>query len=158
MQKLSPFIWFNSNAEEAVNFYVSIFKDAKITSTARYGEGGPGEPGSLMTMGFELLGLNFTALNGGPFFVDPSPAISFVIKCENQEEVDHYWDNLLQGGKPMQCGWITDKFGVTWQVVPIQLLKFMSDKDSAKVKSVTQAMMKMVKLDIAVLEQAYNEA
>ena len=157
IQKISPFIWFNNQTEEAVNFYVSIFKDSKITSTSRYGEGGPGEPGSVMTMGFQLFGLDFTALNGGNY-ATLTPAISFVIRCENQEEVDHYWDNLLEGGKAMQCGWLTDKFGVTWQIVPVQLFKLMGDKDAAKAKKVTQAMMQMVKLDIAGLEQAYNQA
>jgi predicted 3-demethylubiquinone-9 3-methyltransferase (glyoxalase superfamily) len=156
MQKVSPFLWFNNNAEEAVNHYVSIFKDAKITSTARYGEGGPGKPGSVMTMGFQLFGLDYTALNGGDFAAF-TPAISFVVRCENQEEVDHYWDNLLEGGKSMQCGWLTDKFGITWQIVPVQLFKLMGDKDAAKARKVTQAMMKMVKLDIAGLEKAYNE-
>jgi predicted 3-demethylubiquinone-9 3-methyltransferase (glyoxalase superfamily) len=158
MQKISPFLWFNSNAEEAVNFYASIFKDLQITNTMRNGENGPGPAGSVLTMGFQLFGQHFTILNGGPGFATLTPAISFVVRCENQEEVDHYWDNLLQGGKAMQCGWLTDKYGVTWQIIPVQLFKLMGDKNPVKAKKVTEAMMKMVKLDIAGLERAYNEA
>jgi predicted 3-demethylubiquinone-9 3-methyltransferase (glyoxalase superfamily) len=158
MQKVSPFLWFNSNAEEAVNFYTSVFKDSKITSTMRNGENGPGAAGTVLTMGFQLFGQDFTILNGGPGFATLTPAISFVVKCETQEEVDHYWENLLAGGQAMQCGWLTDKFGVTWQIVPVQLFKLMGDKDARKAKKVTEAMMKMIKLDIAGLEKAYDEA
>jgi predicted 3-demethylubiquinone-9 3-methyltransferase (glyoxalase superfamily) len=158
MQKISPFLWFNSSAEEAVTFYTSIFKDSKITSTVRNGENGPGAAGSVLTMSFQLFGQEFTILNGGPGFATLTPAISFVVKCETQEEVDHYWDNLLDGGKAMQCGWLTDKFGVTWQIVPVQLFKLMSDKDARKAKKVTEAMMKMIKLDIAGLQKVCDEA
>jgi predicted 3-demethylubiquinone-9 3-methyltransferase (glyoxalase superfamily) len=158
MQKISPFLWFNSNAEEAVTFYTSVFKDSKITSTVRNGENGPGAAGSVLTMGFQLFGQEFTILNGGPGFATLTPAISFVVKCETQEEVDHYWDNLLDGGKAMQCGWLTDRFGVTWQIVPVQLFKLMGDKDICKAKKVTEAMMKMIKLDIAGLQKAFDEA
>jgi predicted 3-demethylubiquinone-9 3-methyltransferase (glyoxalase superfamily) len=158
MQKISPFLWFNNNAEEAVTFYTSIFKDSKVTSTVRNGENGPGNAGSALTMGFQLFGQEFTILNGGPGFATLTPAISFVVKCETQEEVDHYWDNLLDGGKAMQCGWLTDRFGVTWQIVPVQLFKLMGDKDICKAKKVTEAMMKMIKLDIAGLQKAFDEA
>jgi predicted 3-demethylubiquinone-9 3-methyltransferase (glyoxalase superfamily) len=158
MQKISPFLWFNSNAEEAVTFYTSIFKDSKITSTVRNGKNGPGAAGSVLTVGFQLFGQEFTILNGGPGFATLTPAISFVVKCETQEEVDHYWDNLLDGGIAMQCGWLTDRFGVTWQIVPVQLFKLMGDKDARKAKKVTEAMMKMIKLDIAGLQKAYDEA
>jgi len=155
VQQITPFLWFDANAEEAVNFYVSVFKDAKIISTARYGEAGPGPAGSVMTMKFQLDGTEFVALNGGPHFAF-SPAVSFVINCETQSEVDHYWDQFGKDGKPMQCGWITDRFGVTWQVTPTILPKLLQDKDRAKANRVMQAMMKMVKLDIPTFERAYN--
>ena len=153
MQQITPFLWFNDNAEEAVNFYASIFKDAKIIEVARYGDAGPGPKGSVMTMKFRLNGLEFVALNAGPHY-SFTPAISFVVNCENQAEVDHYWDKLLEGGKSMQCGWLTDKFGLSWQIVPTQLPKLLQDKDPAKAKRVMEAMMKMVKLDIPTLEEA----
>ena len=153
MPQITPFLWFNDNAEEAVNFYVSIFKDAKILEVARYGEAGPGPKGSVMTMKFRLNGLEFAALNGGPHFTF-TPAISFVVNCENQAEVDHHWDKLLEGGKPMQCGWLTDKYGLSWQITPTILPKLLQDKDPAKAKRVMEAMMKMVKLDIPTLEAA----
>ena len=157
MHKISPFLWFNDNAEEAVTFYTSTFKDSKITATTHYGSGGPGPAGSVMTMSFELNGQHFTALNGGPHY-SFTPAISFVIMCDDQEEVDHYWDNFLQGGKAMQCGWITDKFGLSWQVIPSAMITMMTDKDPKKVQKVAQAMMKMVKLNIAELQRACDEA
>lgn len=157
MQPITPFFWFDSEAEEAVNFYTSLFKNSKITSTLRYGEGAHRPAGSVMVMGFELNGQAFTALNGGKYH-DFTPAISFVIKCEDQAEVDHYWDNLLEGGQAMQCGWLTDRFGITWQITPTILLKMMADKDANKAQKVTQAMMQMVKLDIAPLQKAYDEA
>ncbi|WP_345948149.1 VOC family protein [Mucilaginibacter sp. PAMB04274] len=158
MQKITPFLWFNDRAQEAVDFYASIFKDLKITNTLRNGQNGPGEQGSILTISFELFGQEFTILNGGPGFVTPTMAVSFFVKCESQEEVDQYWDNLLEGGQAMQCGWLTDKFGVTWQIVPTLLMKLMGDKDANKAQKVMQAMMKMVKLDIPTLQKAYDEA
>jgi len=155
MQQITPFLWFNDNAEEAVNFYVSVIKDSKILGVARYGEAGPGPAGSVMTMKFQLNGLEFIALNGGPHFKF-SPAVSFVLNCETQAEVDHLWDNLVAGGKPNQCGWLDDKYGLTWQIVPTILPKLLQDKDPAKATRVMQAMMKMVKLDIAELTRAYE--
>jgi predicted 3-demethylubiquinone-9 3-methyltransferase (glyoxalase superfamily) len=154
MSKITPFLWFNGNAEEAVNFYASVFKNAKITSMTRYGDAGPGPKGSVMTANFQLDGLEFTALNGGPQF-QFSPATSFVIHCKDQEEVDHYWNKLgVEGGKTNQCGWLDDKFGVTWQVVPTVLLELIKDKDAKKSQRVMMAMMQMTKLDIAALERA----
>jgi predicted 3-demethylubiquinone-9 3-methyltransferase (glyoxalase superfamily) len=152
-QQITPFLWFNDNAEEAVNFYASIFKDAKITEVARYGEAGPGPKGSVMTMKFRLNGLEFVALNGGPHYTF-TPAVSFVVNCETQAEVDHHWDKLVDGGKPIQCGWLVDKFGLSWQIVPTVLPKLLTDKDPAKAKRVMAAMMKMIKLDIPKLEEA----
>jgi predicted 3-demethylubiquinone-9 3-methyltransferase (glyoxalase superfamily) len=154
MSKITPFLWFNGNAEEAVNFYASVFKNAKITSMTRYGDAGPGPKGSVMTANFQLDGLEFTALNGGPQF-QFSPATSFVIHCKDQEEVDHYWNKLgVEGGKTNQCGWLDDKFGLTWQVVPTVLLELIKDKDAKKSQRVMMAMMQMTKLDIAALERA----
>ena len=153
MQKITPFLWFNDDAEEAVKFYTSIFKNSKIGSMARYGEAGPGPAGSLMTASFELDGQEFVALNGGPMFKF-TEATSFVVNCESQEEVDYYWNNLLKGGTPSQCGWLKDKFGLSWQIVPTTLSKLLSSKDPEKSKRVIQAMMKMVKLDIKTLEEA----
>jgi predicted 3-demethylubiquinone-9 3-methyltransferase (glyoxalase superfamily) len=152
-QKITPFLWFDSNAEEAVNYYVSVFPGAKLGKVARYGEAGPGPKGSVMTASFELFGLEFTALNGGPHYKF-SPATSFVIHCDDQNEVDRYWDKLSAGGQVQQCGWLTDRFGVTWQVVPRALLELIQDKDAAKAKRTMEAMMKMVKLDIAALKRA----
>lgn len=156
-QKITPFLWFDSNAEEAVSYYVQVFPGAKLGKVARYGEAGPGPKGSVMTASFELFGLEFTALNGGPHYKF-SPATSFVIHCDDQDEVDHYWDKLSAGGQVQQCGWLTDRFGVTWQVVPRVLLEFMTDKDEAKVGRVVSAMMKMVRLDIAELKRAAAQA
>ena len=154
MPKITPFLWFDSNAEEAVNFYTSIFKNSTINQIVRYGEGGPRPAGSVMTASFTLDGQEFTALNGGPHY-KITPAISFWVHCETQQEVDEYWDKLLAGGEAMQCGWLTDKFGVSWQIVPTVLPKLAADKNPTKVKNVMQAMMQMVKLDIAKLEEAY---
>ena len=152
-QQITPFLWFNDNAEEAVNFYASIFKDAKILEAARYGDAGPGPKGSVMTMKFRLNGLEFVALNGGPHYTF-THAISFVVNCKDQAEVDHYWDKLVEGGKPVQCGWLTDKYGLSWQITPTILLELIKDKDPAKSKRVMEAMMKMVKIDIPKLEEA----
>ncbi len=136
-----------------MNFYASIFKDAKILETARYGDAGPGPKGSVMTMKFRLNGLEFVALNGGPHYTF-THAVSFVVNCKDQAEVDHYWDKLVEGGKPVQCGWLTDKYGLSWQITPTILLELIKDKDPAKAKRVMEAMMKMVKIDIPKLEEA----
>ncbi|HWP61777.1 MAG TPA: VOC family protein [Candidatus Paceibacterota bacterium] len=162
MQKITPFMWFDKNAEEAITFYTSIFKDAKIVSIKRYPEGpleGPmkGMEGKVLTAVFELEGQRFMAIDGGPFF-QPSGAISFYIECETQEEVDHYWNALTAGGDPaaQQCGWLKDKFGFSWQVVPKQLPEYLSDNDAAKAGRVMAAMMQMKKIDIAGLKKAYE--
>jgi predicted 3-demethylubiquinone-9 3-methyltransferase (glyoxalase superfamily) len=156
MRKITPFLWFDGRAEEAMNFYLSIFKNSKAVSISRCGEGGPGPRGSVMSATFELEGQTFIALNGGPHY-QFTPAISFFVNCQTQEEVDHYWDKLLEdGGKPLQCGWLTDKFGLTWQIVPTALGDMLASKDGEKSKRVMQAMMQMVKLDIATLKRAYE--
>jgi predicted 3-demethylubiquinone-9 3-methyltransferase (glyoxalase superfamily) len=155
MQKITPFLWFDSNAEEAVQFYTSIFKGSKILETSRYGEGGPGPKGSVMTVKFLLNGQELIALNGGPHFKF-TEAISFVVDCETQKEVDEYWEKLSAGGKKVQCGWLKDKYGLSWQVVPTILGQLMQDKDPQKSKRVVEAMMKMVKIDIEGLKKAYN--
>ena len=153
MHRITPFLWFDNQAEEAVNFYTSIFKNSKKGSIARYGEGGPGPKGSVMTASFELDGQEFVALNGGPIFKF-TEAVSFVVNCETQKEVDYYWEKLLEGGKPSQCGWLKDKFGLSWQIVPTELPKLLQNKDPEKSKRVMGAMMKMVKIDIEVLRNA----
>ena len=153
MQKISTCLWFDGQAEEAMNFYVSIFKNAKKTDVLCWGDVGPGPKGSVLTCSFELDGREFMALNGGPQFKF-TPAISLGVNCETQAEVDHYWDKLLDGGKPMECGWLTDKFGISWQVTPTMLPRLLMDKDTPKANRVMAAMMKMVKLDIATLQQA----
>ncbi len=156
MHKIAPFLWFNGQAEEAANLYTSIFRNSRITEIQRYGEAGPGEKGSVMSVSFELEGQAFIALNGGPAFTF-SPAISFFVHCETQDEVDALWTKLGEGGgEPRQCGWISDRFGVTWQIVPTALGRMLRDKDAGKSKRVMQAMLKMVKLDIAALEAAYE--
>lgn len=159
MDKISPFLWFVDNAEEAANFYVKLFPNSKINKIVRYpkaAEAVAGRPaGSVMTVDFELNGTPFTALNGGQneaFTSLPGP-VSFVVSCETQAEVDKYWDAFSDGGKPNQCGWVQDKFGVTWQVVPTILTKLLSDPDAAKVERVTACFMKMTKFDIAELEK-----
>ncbi len=157
MTKITPFLWFDSQAMEAANFYVSIFPNSKITSVAYYPEGSPGQAGSVMVVEFELDGNTFTALNGGPIY-QFTYATSFYIHCKTQEEVDHYWDKLSEGGKKIECGWLQDKYGVPWQVVPDALGRLMSDPDKKKAAAVTQAMLKMTKLVIADLEKVYNEA
>ena len=158
-QKIIPCLWFDDQGEDAANFYVSIFKDARITNVSRYGEAGKEvhgrKPGTAMTVAFELEGQPFTALNGGPQFKF-SEAISFQISCESQAEVDHYWDKLSEGGDPkaQQCGWLKDKFGLSWQVVPTALPRLLSDPDRAKAGRAMNAMLKMKKIDIAALENA----
>ena len=155
MQKITPFLWFNDNAEEAVNFYTSIFKDSRINGVTHYGEAGPRPAGSVMTVAFEIEGQVFTAINGGPHFTF-SPAISFVVHCATQEEVDYYWEKLSAGGEEIQCAWLRDKYGVSWQIVPDVLIELLQDKDPAKSKRVMEAMLKMIKIDIPTLRQAYE--
>jgi len=155
MQKISPFLWFDNQAEEAAKFYTSIFKNSKIGKVSRYGDAGPGPKGSVMVANFELNGQEFIALNGGPQFKF-TEAISFVVNCETQEEVDYYWEKLSEGGKGVQCGWLKDKFGLSWQIVPTALGKLMSDPDPEKSKRVMQAMLKMTKINIKDLERAHQ--
>jgi predicted 3-demethylubiquinone-9 3-methyltransferase (glyoxalase superfamily) len=155
MQKITPFLWFDSKAEEAANFYVSVFKNSKIVSIMRYGEAGPGPKGSVMSATFQLDGQDFIALNGGPMFTF-SPAISFFVNCESQEEVDKLWKKLSEGGEKQRCGWLKDKYGVSWQIVPTVLGQLLQDKDGEKSKRVMNAMLQMDKLDITTLKQAYE--
>lgn len=155
MQKITPFLWFDNQVEEAINFYTSVFKDSKILSVAKYGKEGPGPEGTVMTAKFMIGGQEFVALNGGPQFTF-SEAISFVINCENQEEIDYYWDKLSEGGEEQGPGWIKDKYGVSWQVVPVILTEMLSDEDPLKSQRVMAAMMQMMKLDIKTLKDAYK--
>jgi predicted 3-demethylubiquinone-9 3-methyltransferase (glyoxalase superfamily) len=157
MQKIVPFLWFVDNAEEAIEFYTSVFKDAKVIDVPKLPENVPGPKGKVVMATIELLGQRFLLLNGGNVegFTSFSPATSFVILCEDQAEVDHYWEKLpAQGGKTNVCGWLTDKFGITWQVTPTRLTELMTDPDTAKAARVADAMMKMTKIDIAELERA----
>jgi predicted 3-demethylubiquinone-9 3-methyltransferase (glyoxalase superfamily) len=162
MQEITPCLWFDSNAEEAVNFYTAIFKNSKIGNISRYGEAGyeiHGKPaGTVLTMEFELNGQAFTALNGGPVFKF-NEAISFQVGCESQEEIDYYWEKLSEGGdkKAQQCGWLKDKYGVSWQIVPTVLGKMLQDKDANKSESVMKALLQMTKIDIQGLKQAYEQ-
>jgi predicted 3-demethylubiquinone-9 3-methyltransferase (glyoxalase superfamily) len=153
MRKITPFLWFDTQAEEAANFYVSVFKNSKVKTVSRYGDAGPGPKGSAMTVSFELDGQDFVALNGGPRY-SFTPATSFVVNCESQEDVDYYWDKLSAGGRLDRCGWLTDRFGLSWQVVPTALGKLMADKDPAKSQRVMAALLQMQKLDIPKLEAA----
>lgn len=155
MQKITPFLWFDGNAEEAMNFYTSIFKSAKITKVSRYGDAGLGSKGTVMTASFELEGQEFIALNGGPMFKF-TEAISFVVNCKTQEEVDNFWEKLSAGGQKSQCGWLKDKFGLSWQIVPSILGELMSDPDPEKSKRVMAAMLKMTKMEIDVLKKAHE--
>ena len=156
MQKIRPFLWFNGQAEEAANFYTSIFKNSKVVAVRRYGEAGPGPKGSAMSVEFQLEGEDFVALNGGPQF-QFTPAISFFVNCESQEELDDLWARLSEGGKTLQCGWLKDKFGLSWQIVPTALGRLLADKDAQKSARVMRAMLQMIKLDIKVLERAAEE-
>lgn len=155
--KITPFLWFDGRAEEAADYYVSIFKNAKVTNISRYTENSPGEPGTAMTVEFELDGQAFIALNGGPEYTF-TPAVSFSIDCEDQAEVDHFWDRLSDGGKTIQCGWLVDKFGLSWQVVPSVLPALLQSDDGAKAGAVMQAMLQMIKLDVKTLQEAYDRA
>jgi predicted 3-demethylubiquinone-9 3-methyltransferase (glyoxalase superfamily) len=160
MQKITPFLWFNDNAEEAVNFYVSTFKNSKLGSTTRYdaeSAKASGRPeGSVMTIEFQLEGQNFIALNGGPHFKF-TEAISFSVNCKDQEEVDKFWETLSEGGEEGPCGWLKDKYGLSWQIVPTILTEMLKDEDTEKAKRVAGAMMQMKKIDIATLQQAYDQ-
>jgi predicted 3-demethylubiquinone-9 3-methyltransferase (glyoxalase superfamily) len=159
MQKITPFLWFDDKAEEAANFYVSLFKDSRIGDVARYDEAGSkaaGRPkGSVMIIEFELEGQKFVALNGGPHFKF-TEAVSFVVNCETQEEVDKFWEKLSEGGEESQCGWLKDKYGLSWQIVPRVLTEMLKDKDPAKSKRVMEAMLQMKKIDIPTLQRAYD--
>ena len=157
MQRIAPFLWFDSNAEEAANFYVSIFKNSKVGHISRYGEAGPGPKGSVMVVTFELDGQELMALNGGPQFKF-SEAISLVVNCKNQEEVDYYWERLSAGGQKVECGWLKDKFGLSWQVVPTILGELLADKDPQKLERVMKAMLQMKKIDVAGLKRAAEGA
>jgi predicted 3-demethylubiquinone-9 3-methyltransferase (glyoxalase superfamily) len=157
MQKITPFLWFDNQAEEAMNFYTSIFKNSKIEKVSRYGDAGPGPKGSVMVGTFTIDGQEFMALNGGPTYKF-TPATSFVVNCETQEEVDYYWDKLIAGGGgPHRCGWLFDKFGLSWQIVPTALAELMSSGDPEKSNRVMQALLKMDKLIIADLQKAYEQ-
>jgi predicted 3-demethylubiquinone-9 3-methyltransferase (glyoxalase superfamily) len=156
MQKITPFLWFNDNAEEAANLYVSIFKNSKIGNITRYGDAGPGPKGSAMSVTFQLEGQDFYALNGGPKFPF-TPAISLFVNCYSQEEVDQLWEKLSTGGRKDRCGWLQDKFGLSWQIIPTDLGKMLGDKDPEKSKRVMQAMLMMDKIDIKKLKQAYDD-
>jgi predicted 3-demethylubiquinone-9 3-methyltransferase (glyoxalase superfamily) len=154
-QKITPFLWFNDQAEEAANFYVSIFKNSKIGNVSRYGDTGPGPKGSVMVVTFQLEGQEFMALNGGPSY-SFTPAISFMVNCATQQEVDELWEKLTEGGKEVQCGWLTDKYGLSWQIVPTIFTELMQGKDPAKKEKMMQVMMQMVKLDSEKLKQAFE--
>ena len=156
MQKITPFLWFDGKAEEAMRFYVSIFKNSKVGAITRYGDAGPGPKGTVMVVTFQLDGQEFIALNGGPQFTF-SPAISLVVNCETQEEVDAFWDKLSEGGEKQQCGWLKDKYGLSWQIVPTVLGEMMQDKDAEKSQRVMKAMLQMNKMDVARLKQAYAQ-
>ena len=156
MSKITPFLWFDTQAEEAAKFYTSIFKNSKIGKVARYGEAGPGPAGTVMTVEFELDGQPFIALNGGPHFKF-TEAISFTIDCKTQAEVDEYWNRLSAGGEAGPCGWLKDRFGLSWQVVPAVLAKMLADSDRAKANRVMKAMLQMKKIEIKGLQQAYDK-
>lgn len=153
MPKITPFLWFDGTAEEAMNFYTSIFKNSKIGQVTRCGEQGPGPTGSVLTASFELEGQHFMALNGGPMYKF-TPAISLFVSCDSQAEVDELWDKLSSGGQTMPCGWLTDRFGVSWQIIPTVMMQLLGDKDPGRAARATQAMLKMSKIDLAALKKA----
>lgn len=157
MKGITPFLWFDGKAEEAARFYTSIFKGSKLGTISRYPEGSPAPAGTVMTVSFQLAGQEFVALNGGPQFRF-TPAISFVVNCETQQEVDELWEKLSEGGAEVQCGWLTDRFGVSWQIVPTILGRLMEGSDRARSQRVMQALLKMKKLEIAALQRAYDGA
>ena len=156
MQKITPFLWFDGKAEEAMNFYTSIFKNSKIGRITRYGDAGPGPKGTVMSATFQLDGQEFMALNGGPQFKF-TEAISFFVNCETQEEVDELWEKLSAGGQKSRCGWLKDKYGLSWQIIPSALGEMLGDKDPEKSQRVMKAMLQMDKIDIKGLEQAYKQ-
>ena len=156
MQKIAPFLWFDDQAEQAMNFYVSIFKNSKVLSVTRYGDAGPGPKGTVMTARFRLEGQEFITLNGGPLFKF-TEAISFVVNCDRQEEVDEFWEKLSEGGEKSRCGWLKDKFGVSWQIVPTVLGEMLEDKETEKSQRVMKAMLQMDKIDIEGLKRAYQQ-
>jgi predicted 3-demethylubiquinone-9 3-methyltransferase (glyoxalase superfamily) len=157
MQKIKPFLWFDDKAEEAANFYVSIFKNSRVLNVVRYGEAGPGPKGTVMVAEFQIEGQEFVALNGGPLFKF-TEAVSFVINCETQEEVDYFWEKLTaDGGAESQCGWLKDKYGLSWQIVPPVLGQMLQDKNTEKSERVMKAMLQMDKIDIKTLKQAYEQ-
>lgn len=156
MQKITPFLWFDGKAEEAMKFYVSIFKNSKVLGVSRYGEAGPGPKGSVMTVRFELDGQEFIGLNGGPQFKF-TEAVSFSVDCKTQKEVDELWEKLSERGEQGPCGWLKDKYGLSWQIVPSILGKLLGDKDAAKANRVMNAMLQMKKIDIAGLQKAYDK-
>jgi predicted 3-demethylubiquinone-9 3-methyltransferase (glyoxalase superfamily) len=155
MQKITPSLWFDDKAEEAMNFYVSIFKNSKVGTVTRYGEAGPGPKGTVMSATFQLDGQEFFALNGGPLFKF-TEAISFFVNCETQAEVDELWEKLSSGGQANRCGWLKDKYGLSWQIIPSVLTTMLRDKDPAKAKRVMEAMLQMTKIDMSLLQQAYD--
>jgi predicted 3-demethylubiquinone-9 3-methyltransferase (glyoxalase superfamily) len=156
MQKITPFLWFDNQAEEAANFYISIFKNSKLGAISRYGDAGPGPKGSVIVANFTIDGQEFSALNGGPMFRF-TEAVSFVVHCDSQDEIDYYWDQLIAGGgKPSQCGWLKDKFGLSWQIVPTALTTLMTGPDAEKSNRVMQALLKMTKLDLPTLQRAHD--
>ena len=157
IQKITPFLWFDHQAEEAAGFYVSIFPNSKLVKVIRYGEAGPGPAGSAMTVEFQLEGQTFVALNGGPHFKF-TEAISFVVNCQTQDEIDSYWEKLSAGGAPVECGWLKDKFGLSWQIVPTVLPELLSSPDPEKSERVMKAILAMKKLDIRALKQAYERS
>ena len=157
MQKIIPSLWFDGKAEEAMNFYISIFKNSRVLNVSRFGDAGPGAAGTVMAVSFELDGQRFMGINGGPEFPF-SEAVSFYVDCETQQEVDELWEKLTAGGEESQCGWLKDKYGLSWQIVPKILIEMLGDKDPEKAKRVTEAMLQMQKIDIKTLERAYQQA
>ena len=156
MQKITPYLWFDTQAEEAVNFYISLFKNSKVLNIARYGEAGPRPAGSIMTISFQLDGQEFVALNGGPEFKF-TEAISFCVDCATQEEVDRLWAKLTEGGEEVQCGWLKDKYGLSWQIIPAGLGEMLSSPDAQRASRAMQAMLAMKKIDLAKIKQAYDQ-
>jgi predicted 3-demethylubiquinone-9 3-methyltransferase (glyoxalase superfamily) len=156
MQKITPFLWFDNQAEEAARFYTSVFKNSKLGHVSRYGDAGPGPKGRVMVAQFQIEGQDFLALNGGPQFKF-TEAVSFVVNCETQDEVDYFWEKLSEGGHTSQCGWLKDKFGLSWQIVPTAMGKLLGDRDPARSQRVTKAMLQMTKIDIAALQRAYDQ-
>jgi len=157
MQKITPFLWFDNQAEEAMHFYTSIFRNSRVGKVSRYGDAGPGPKGSVMSATFQLEGQEFMALNGGPHF-QFTPAISFFVNCETQAEVDALWEKLSEGGETQQCGWLKDKFGLSWQIIPSALGRMLGDKDAKKSQRVMKAMLQMTKIDVNGLQRAYDQA